>query len=649
MSAELGLLSLLLAVGCAILQSFAAFRNDPDGGALAVSAARAQAIAASAAFLFLLAAFAASDFSVSNVVANSHSSKPMFYKISAGWGNHEGSMLLWALLLSVYGAFFAHFQGRATPDGRFAMGVMGLLSTGVLAFIALASNPFLRQIPAAVDGRGLNPLLQDPGLIIHPPMLYLGYVGFAVPFAMAVGALAKGHIDSDWARRARPWMLIAWGFLTWGIALGSWWAYRELGWGGYWFWDPVENASLLPWLVGAALVHSTLVLERRGGFPGWTVLLAIITFSLSLIGTFIVRSGLLTSVHAFAVDPTRGLAILAYLIVAIGGAMGLFAWRAKSFEGDIRFTPASREAMVLINNLVMSSAAAAIFLGTLYPLLIDALGASPLSVGAPFYTATAIPLFIIGMAAMGLAPLAMWRKGTLMQALGQSRFALGIAVAGLALTVALKPGSIMGPLAVGAALWVGAGSVTHGIQRRKMRWTLDQWAMVLGHVGLAIAAMGMAATALFSTEVSKAVNPGDTVRLGTIVARFDGISAVRGPNFTAERATISLLDENGKVTRTLYPERRFYPASGMPTTEAAIASNPLGDLHVTVSALTEKEGQKTVIRGWAMRLFNRPLIGWIWTGAALTGLGSLIGGFGIGWRRRRRQNQAQVSAPLGAS
>ncbi|PHS23221.1 MAG: c-type cytochrome biogenesis protein CcmF [Robiginitomaculum sp.] len=636
MSSELGFLSLLLALGCAVLQSFAAFRADEHSGALAISAARAQAIAALASFLFLLAAFAASDFSVANVAANSHSTKPVFYKIAAGWGNHEGSMLLWALLLSIYGAFFAHFQGRARPDERFAVGVLGLLSAGVLAFIALASNPFERLIPAVAEGQGLNPLLQDIGLIIHPPMLYLGYVGFAVPFAMAMGGLAKGKIDADWAKRTRPWMLIAWGFMTWGIVLGSWWAYRELGWGGYWFWDPVENASLLPWLVGAAMVHSTLVLERRGGFPGWTVLLAIITFSLSLIGTFIVRSGLLTSVHAFAVDPTRGLAILIYLTVSIGSALALFAMRSKSFEADIRFTPASREALILINNLVMSSAAAAIFLGTLYPLFIDAIGAAPLSVGAPFFAATAIPLFIIGMLAMGLAPLAMWRKGTIMQALGQSRFALGIALAGSALTIALKPGSFIGPLAVGAALWVGAGTLTYGAKRRKMKWTLDQWAMVMGHLGLAIAAIGMASTALFSTEVSKAVSPGEITQLGEVSARFDGISNIAGPNFTAERAQISLLDAQGKVVRTLYPERRFYPASGMPTTEAAIDSHFLGDLHVTVSALTEKEGQVTVIKGWAVRLFYRPLIGWIWVGAALTGLGSLIGGFGLGWRYRRR-------------
>ncbi len=635
MSAELGFLSLLLALGCAFLQSFAAFRSGKDGLQLSISASRAQVIAVLASFLFLVASFMASDFSVTNVVANSHSAKPMFYKIAASWGNHEGSMLLWALILAGYGAAFAQFQGKSTPDSRFAIGVLGLLSGGVLAFIVFASNPFWRQVPAALDGRGLNPLLQDPGLIIHPPLLYMGYVGFAVPFAMAVGALAKGKVDADWARRARPWMLVSWGFLTWGIALGSWWAYRELGWGGYWFWDPTENASLLPWLVGAALVHSTLVLERRGGFPGWTVLLAIITFALSLIGTFIVRSGLLTSVHAFAVDPARGLAILGYLVVVIGSAMALFAWRAKAFSADMKFTPASREAMILVNNLVMSSAAAAIFLGTLYPLIIDALGASPLSVGAPFFSSTAVPLFIIGMVAMGLAPLAMWRKGTLMQALGQSRFALGLALAGLALTAALKPGSIMGPLAVGSAIWVGAATTTFGIKRRRTKWTLDQWAMVLGHIGLSIAVIGMAATSLFSTEISKAVNPGDITQLGHVHARFDGITSVQGPNYAAERARISILDENGEVKHTLYPERRYYPASGMPTTEAAIQSNPLGDLHVTISALTEKQGQQTVIKGWAVRLFYRPLIGWIWFGAALTGLGSLIGGLGIGWRRRQ--------------
>jgi cytochrome c-type biogenesis protein CcmF len=644
MSAELGLIALLLALGCGILQSIAALRPGEAGAGLAVSAAQAQAMAVLASFLFLLAAFAASDFSVAVVVSNSYSAKPLFYKIAAGWGNHEGSMLLWALILSLYGAVFAKMHGRETPDGRFAMGVMGLLSTGVLAFITLASNPFWRQVPAAVDGRGLNPLLQDIGLIIHPPLLYLGYVGFAVPFAMAVGVLAKGKVDQAWAKRARPWMLVAWGFLTWGIALGSWWAYRELGWGGFWFWDPTENASLLPWLVGAALVHSTLVLERRGGFPGWTILLAIITFALSLIGTFIVRSGLLTSVHAFAVDPARGLAILGYLVVVIGSALVLFARRAKDFESDIRFTPASREALILINNLVMSSAAAAIFLGTLYPLFIDALGAAPLSVGAPFFSTTALPLFIIGMVAMGLAPLAIWRKGTLMQALGQSRFALGLALAGMALTIALKPGSIVGPLAVGAALWVGAGTVTYGVVRRKANWTLDQWAMVLGHLGLAIAALGMAATALFSTEISRAVEPGDIVTLGKVQARFDGMSSVRGPNYSAERAKISILNDEGTIKRTLYPERRFYPASRMPTTEAAIASTPFSDLHVTVSALTEKVGEQTVIRGWAVRLFHRPLIGWIWVGAALSGLGSLMGGFGLGWKRRRKGKGASQQA-----
>lgn len=643
MSAELGFLSLLLALACALLQSVSAFRKN--GAGLAVSAARAQAFAIFAAFLFLLSAFAASDFSVALVVANSHSAKPMIYKISAGFGNHEGSMLLWALMLSVYGAAFAHMQGKTSADQRFAVGVLGVLSVGVLVFIALASNPFLREVPAPVNGRGFNPLLQDPGLIIHPPMLYLGYVGFAVPFAMTVGALAKGKINAGWARRARPWMLIAWGFLTWGIALGSWWAYRELGWGGYWFWDPVENASLLPWLVGAALVHSTLVLERRGGFPGWTALLAIITFSLSLIGTFIVRSGLITSVHAFAVDPARGLAILAYLVVVVGFAMGLFIWRARDLESDIQFTPASREAMVLVNNLVMSCAAATVFLGTLYPLLIDAIGAAPLSVGAPFYAATAIPLFIIGMAAMGLAPLAMWRKGSLMRVLGQSRFALALALIGAALTMALKPGSFMGPLAVGAALWVGAGTVTHGIKRRKAKWTLDQCSMVLGHVGLAFAALGMAVTALFSTEVSKAVDPGEIVHLGNAELRFDGITQIEGPNYFSDRGKISVLNKAGGVRKTLYPERRLYPVSGMQTTEAALASTPLADLHVTISALSEGNGERTIVKGWAVRLFHRPLIGWIWFGAALTGFGSLMGGFGILWRRERLVVEA--SAPTG--
>ena len=647
MSAELGLLSLLLALACALLQGFAAFvRRD---SALALSAARAQAMAVLAAFLFLVASFAASDFSVAVVVANSHADKPLFYKIAATWGNHEGSMLLWALILALYGAAFAQSQARhPAAESRFAIGVLAVLSAGVLLFIVLASNPFWRQVPAAADGRGLNPLLQDVGLAIHPPILYLGYVGFAVPFAMAMGALARGRIDADWARRARPWMLIAWGFLTWGIALGSWWAYRELGWGGYWFWDPVENASLLPWLAGSALVHSTLVLERRGGFPGWTVLLAILTFSLSLIGTFIVRSGLVTSVHAFAVDPARGLAILAYLTVVIGGALVLFAMRARDFEADVRFTPASREAMILVNNLVMTTAAATILLGTLYPMMVDALGGAPLSVGAPFFAATAIPLFVIGMAAMGLAPLARWRQGTLMQVLGQGRFALVLALSGAALTAALKPGSLMGPLAMGAALWVGAGTLSYGVKARNSRWTLDRWAMVLAHGGLAIAAIGMAATALFSSEVSKAVSPGDVVRHGHIAARFDGITKVRGPNYAADRARITLLDKTGKPRGTVFPEHRFYPASGMPTTEAAIAMSPLADLHVTVSPLTEKDGQQTRLKGWALRLFYRPLISWIWAGAALAGFASLMGGLGL-MRTRRRAAAASAAVSGRAS
>ena len=644
MSAELGFVSLLLALACALLQGYAAFgRKD---AALALSAARAQAIAALAAFLFLVASFAASDFSVAVVVANSFSAKPLFYKIAATWGNHEGSMLLWALILALYGAAFAQSQARRpTDESRFAIGVLGSLSAGVLLFIVLASNPFWRHIPAAADGHGLNPLLQDVGLAIHPPILYLGYVGFVVPFAMAMGALAKGRIDAAWAKRARPWMLIAWGFLTWGIALGSWWAYRELGWGGYWFWDPVENASLLPWLAGSALVHSTLVLERRGGFPGWTVLLAIITFSLSLIGTFIVRSGLVTSVHAFAVDPARGLAILAYLTVVIGGALALFAWRARDFEARFSFTPASREAMILVNNLVMTTAAATILLGTLYPMLVDAVGGAPLSVGAPFFASTAIPLFVIGMAAMGLAPLARWRQGTLMQVLGQSRFALALALAGAALTAALKPGSVMGPLAMGAALWVGAGTLNYGLKSRNTRWTLDRWAMVLAHGGLAIAATGMVATALFSTEITKVVSPGDVVRLGPVQARFDGVTSVRGPNYAADRARVEVLNKAGKPISVLYPEHRFYPASGMPTTEAAIMVRPLGDLHVTISPLTEKDGQKTRLTGWALRLFHRPLISWIWFGAALAGFASLMGGFGL--MRQRRRAIAAPSALAG--
>ncbi len=653
MTAELGFLALLLALASALTQSASVFLGKRASARtrfpLAITAAQAQAAAALAAFAFLLMSFASSDFSVVTVVANSHSTKPIFYKIAATWGNHEGSMLLWALLLSLYGAFYASVQSAFSKESRIALGIMGLLSAGVFAFIAFASNPFLRVAPAPVDGRGLNPLLQDIGLIIHPPILYMGYVGMAVPFALALAGLVSGQINADWARRTKPWAMTAFGFLTLGIGLGSWWAYRELGWGGYWFWDPVENASLLPWLIGGAMVHSLMVLERRGGFANWTVILAITGFSLSLIGTFIVRSGLITSVHAFAVDPARGLAILFYLVIVIGGATLLFLLYRKPATQTVRFSPASREAMILINNLVMSTTAATILLGTLYPLLIDAFNGAPLSVGAPFYDATALPLFVVGMAAMGLVPLALWRKGSLMQALGRGRLALTLALIAATLTYVLHPHGILGPLAMGAAVFIAAGVGQYGYQRQRSTMRMQDISLIMGHLGLAIAAIGMVGTALFSSETTMVVRPGQIVELGHIKARFDGITQKRGANFIADRAKVDLLGKDGKVSHTLYPERRYYPASKMPTTEAAIYSTPLSDLHVTVSALTDKDGQKTRISGWALRLYLRPLIGWIWTGCALAGFGILLGALAAARALSRQRMQAKLSpTPEGA-
>ncbi len=629
---EIGNFALIVALFLSILQGalpiIGAARNNLVMMGTARPLAIGQFVVVSIAIVTLVYSFIGNDFSVLYVAEHSNSQLPIQYRVAALWGGHEGSLLLWTFILTIWTVAVASFS-RHLPQEMLArvIGVMGLVSTGFLLFMLLTSNPFDRLLPAAMDGRDLNPLLQDPGLVIHPPMLYMGYVGFSVAFAFALSALLGGKLDSTWARWSRPWTTVAWVFLTIGIMLGSVWAYYELGWGGWWFWDPVENASFMPWLAGTALIHSLAVTEKRAAFKSWTVLLAIAAFSLSLLGTFLVRSGVLTSVHAFATDPKRGIFILTFLVVVIGSSLMLFAWRAPKIGLGGKFDLISRESMLLTNNVLLSVAAASVFLGTLYPLFMDALGFGKLSVGPPYFNSVFVPLMTPLVIMMGLGPIARWKHATLPDIWQRVRWALGASVV-IAILLPLVMGQWTPLIAMGVLLaaWVvfttlldlrkriaGSGDL---LQRLKAP-SRSYYGMLLAHLGIAVFIIGVTMVKGYETERDVRMDVGDTVDAGGYQFRFDGVIDVPGPNYTASQGRVNV-SKNGKLVTQLYPEKRAYNVSGMPMTEASIEPGLTRDLYVS---LGEPIPGTTA---WAVRVYIKPFVDWIWFGCFMMAMGGVL-------------------------
>ncbi|MDD3530541.1 MAG: heme lyase CcmF/NrfE family subunit, partial [Gallionellaceae bacterium] len=597
-------------------------------------------------------AFLTNDFSVENVARNSFSQLPPIYRFTATWGSHEGSLLLWVLILSFWTTAVTIWS-RHLPEDMAArvIGVMGLVGVGFLLFLLFTSNPFLRLEQVPMDGRDMNPLLQDPGMVMHPPMLYMGYVGFSVAFAFAIAALLSGKLDAAWARWSRPWTTVAWLFLTLGIALGSWWAYNELGWGGWWFWDPTENASFMPWLVGTALIHSLAVTEKRGAFKGWTVLLAIIAFSMSLLGTFLVRSGVLSSVHAFATDPTRGIFILGFLGLVIGGSLVLFAVRAPRMASGGSFTWFSRESLLLANNVVLVAAMGAVLLGTLYPLFMDALGMGKISVGPPYFNAVFVPLMAPILFLVGVGPLARWKQANLPDMAKRLRIALAVAVAS-ALLLPFTAGGFKPMVSIGLALalWIVFTVLIGFAERLKheqggrlaalARLPRGFWGMQLAHLGLAWVVAGITLVSGYESERNVKMNIGDSTQLAGYTFVFKGASEHPGPNYQAARGEIELI-RNGKAVATLQPEKRVYNASGMPMTEAAIHYRFTRDVYAAMGE--ELEGG-----AWTVRVFHKPFINWLWIGGLFMVIG---GGLAAGDRRYRialRKAEKQAAVPQGA-
>jgi cytochrome c-type biogenesis protein CcmF len=623
---ELGHFALILAFAVALVQGtlplIGASRGDARLMALGRTAALTQAFLVILSFGALVQCYVTSDFSVANVVANSHSAKPLLYKITGTWGNHEGSMMLWTLILALFGAAVAIF-GQNLPDTLRSrvLAIQALIGVGFLAFILFTSNPFLRLSPAPADGNGLNPVLQDPGLAFHPPMLYLGYVGFSVTYAFAIAALLEGRVDVAWARWVRPWTLAAWCFLTLGIALGSWWSYYILGWGGFWFWDPVENASLMPWLAGTALLHSAIVVEKRDALKSWTVLLAILAFSLSLLGTFLVRSGVLTSVHAFAQDPARGMFILGFLIVVTGGGLALYAWRAPKLASGGLFQPISREGALILNNLLLCTLAATVLLGTLYPLFLDLVTGEKVSVGPPFFNATFVPICAPLFAALCVGPFLGWKRAELGPALLRLRIAfLAAIVAAIVAGVFVDGRATLAAIAFGFGVWLIAGSATEFIGRaRKGRLRTmprSTIGMSISHAALGVVVLGAVATASWNTELIRTLKPGESAPFADYRATLVKVEPLQGPNYTAERATIAIT-QRGQPFTTLTPERRLFTLQQRQVSETSIQTNLLRDLYATL-------GEGDAQQGWVVRLYLNPLAPWIWLGAAMCALGGFV-------------------------
>ena len=631
---EIGHFALILALCVAIIQGVVSLAgaqlNVRSWIAIARPAAQAQSLFVLLSFLCLMYSFINNDFSVKYIAEQSNSLLPTIYRISAIWGGHEGSMLLWVLILSVWSVAVAKFS-KNLPDDMVArvLGVMGLVSAGFYLFILFTSNPFERLLPAAADGRDLNPLLQDPGLIIHPPMLYTGYVGFSVAFAFAIAALLSGRLDAAWARWSRPWTTVAWMFLTIGIALGSGWSYYELGWGGWWFWDPVENASFMPWLMGTALVHSLAVTEKRASFKNWTVLLAIFTFSLSLLGTFLVRSGVLTSVHAFATDPKRGVFILMLLAFTVCTSLILFAWRAPKVGLGGKFQMFSRESMLLANNVTLVVASLSVLLGTLYPLLLDSMGMGKISVGPPYFNAVFLPVMVPGIFLMVVGPLTRWKQASIPDMAKRLKWAGGISIVMALITPFLmgewKPLTSFG---YALAFWVFAGVITYvhdriskdqkpgSMWQKIMAIPRSMQGMCLAHLGVAFFIMGVTTVSSYEIEKDVRMDVGDTLEMAGYTFRFDGVTQVKGPNYTAQRGQV-LVTKGSSVVTTLFPEKRVYTVQTMPMTEAAIDKNFIRDLYVSL-------GEAVSGGAWSVRVYYKPLVDWIWGGCFIMAMGGLL-------------------------
>ena len=642
MITEFGHFALILALCVAVVQSVVPLIGAARGQAALMevgrSAALMQFLLIAVAMGVLMHAYIVSDFSVINVAQNSHTDKPLFYKISGVWGNHEGSMLLWVFMLALCSAAVATFSGNLPADLRArVLAVQGMIAVGFLLFILLTSNPFLRTWPAPANGNGLNPVLQDPGLAFHPPFLYLGYVGFSVAFSFSVAALIEGKVDAAWGRWVRPWSLASWCFLTIGIAMGSWWAYYTLGWGGWWFWDPVENASLMPWIVGTALIHSSIVVERRETLKSWTILLAIITFSLSLVGTFLVRSGVLSSVHAFAVDPRRGLFILGLLVVAIGGSLTLYAVRAPALKGGGLFAPISREGALLLNNMLLATCAATVFLGTLYPLFLDAIHGPKISVGAPFFNRTFVPLMVPVLAAMAIGPMLAWKRGDLRAATQRLWFAFAAAVVlVLAMLYITSGGPVMAILGLGMALWTALGVLTEWADRIKLfrvspaqSWrravNLPRAAMgmTLAHLGIAITVAGVSAQA-WQQEYLGYMKVGATVTLAGYNLHLDKVERIQGPNFVADDATMEVW-KDGRLIATEHPQRRYFALQDQTTGLTAIRSGLVSDLYLALGDSNEDDA-------WTVRAYWKPMVSWIWLGGLVMALGGIVSLSDRRWR-----------------
>ncbi|MBL4597731.1 MAG: heme lyase CcmF/NrfE family subunit [Rhizobiaceae bacterium] len=643
MIVELGHFALILCLSLSILQSVIPIVGARNGNAGMMASGTWIAIAAfvviALSFISLTYAHVASDFSVNNVWQNSHSLKPLLYKYSGVWGNHEGSMLLWVLILGFFAALVAMFGANLPPQLKAnVLGVQGWIMTAFLAFIIKTSNPFDRLQPAPFEGKDLNPVLQDIGLAIHPPMLYLGYVGFSITFSFAVAAMLSGRIDAAWARWVRPWALMAWIFLTAGIAMGSYWAYYELGWGGWWFWDPVENASFIPWLTGTALLHSALVMEKREALKIWTVLLALITFSMSLLGTFLVRSGVLTSVHAFASDPERGVFILVILIVFVGGSLTLFVFRASELRSGGLFAPVSREGALVFNNLFLATAAASVLTGTLYPLVLEAIDGSKISVGAPFFNMTFGPLMMPLLLAIPIGPLLSWKRADLWVAVQKLYFAAGIAIVLGILALAFVEGtSVLAALGIGVAFWVMVGALAElvmrsGIGRLDTATALRRlkglpgstWGTAAAHFGVGLMMLGIVSVSAFEEELIKRVAPGEVNTFAGFEIKFEGLSPAKGPNFIEDVARFTITGR-GVIDLEMLPTKRLYTTRKMPTTEAAIETFKFSQLYLSLGD-PEPDGSITLRAWW------KPFVTFIWLGPVMMVFGGLIS---LGDRRLR--------------
>ena len=669
---ELGQVALLIALAVALilgtLPMIGAARGRADWMALARPAARAHALLVGIAFACLVSSFVRDDFSVLYVANNSNSALPLFYRVAGVWGGHEGSLLLWLTMLAGWMVAVAQWS-RRLPQAFVArvLGIMGLISIGFILFMLMTSNPFDRQVPVPIDGNDLNPLLQDPGMVTHPPMLYMGYVGFSVAFAFAVAALIEGKLDATWARWTRPWTTAAWSCLTIGIMLGSAWAYYELGWGGWWFWDPVENASFMPWLAGTALIHSLAVTEKRGAFKSWTVLLALLAFTLSLLGTFIVRSGVLSSVHAFATDPRRGLFILVFLGIVVGGALTLYAWRAPKVGLGARFALVSRESMLLGNNMLFVVVCASVLLGTLYPLLLDALGMGKISVGAPYFETVFLPLMVPVVLLMALGPLARWKETSLPSLFHRLRWAALAAVLG-----ALATSLLAGRLSLGATLgflmayWIVAsitvdiverlksdGGAQLGVFARMRQWPRSLTGMWLAHVGVAVFAFGVSMVRTYEVEEDLTMAIGSSATVGGYEFRFADLHQLHGPNYEAIEGDLPVT-RNGSEVTVLHPQKRIYLVQRTPTTEAAIQPGLTRDLYVSL-------GESVQPNTWTLRVHVKPFVDWIWGGCLLMALGGIVAVSDRRYRQKARQVHAGDAAlppsrptpvvvgPLGAS